>query len=45
MAAVRSPADWKVFAQSVACSVRRAAADPALDHARVRVRRGRIVEM
>lgn len=43
--AVRSPADWMVFAPFVAYNVRRALADPALDRAHVRIRRGRIVEV
>ncbi len=43
--AVRSPADWRVFTPFVAYNVRRGLAEPSLDRARVRVRRGRIVEV
>jgi ferredoxin/flavodoxin len=43
--AVRTAADWPVFRPFVTYNVRRAAADPELDAVRVRVERGRVVEL
>jgi hypothetical protein len=43
--AVRTAADWPAFRPFVTYNVRRAAADPALDAVRVRVERGRVVEL
>jgi ferredoxin len=43
--AVRSPTRWPAFRPFIAYNVRRAVADPRIDRVRVRVERGKVVEM
>ncbi len=43
--AIRCPIDWAVFRPFLAYNVRRGARDPGLTHARIELRRGRIVRL